>query len=191
MITVGVSMEGWIEFKSSAAETSLAQANDEALAAERSRTAKLEVRAAELLAQIQPRELTSEQRSAIASAVKDFAGSTPSIRYTAGDGESQRLALELNAALAVNLESARRNPPLPMSVSLPLIFGIQLEMPSTAALPPQQRKSADRERAFAQALRLMLINEGRLVVAPLREHGDCCMNILVGVKPVGVSPPAK
>jgi len=169
----------------------------------RVRAANAEKQAAELLAQIQPRELSKREREDIKRALGHrFAGKFIEIRYTVGDGESQRLSLEIRDVLSSKTVGIGVNSPMPIPVEqFPdvFFFGVQLTVPTHSQedlAPPNtkqgqsERKDAKSEVDMANALSQALKIQGKLEVPkpPLSVRFPASVSVFVGSKPI---PPVK
>lgn len=132
-----------IEERAANADQKAGEANDRASANERE-TAQLRHDNLELLALIQPRELSDEKQKAIGQALRRFSGKSVFLRTYSFDQESMRLSTLLNAALksgGIDVQFA----PTPSPLILPV--GINV---------------TGSDKSFVDAIKHALSSEGQL-----------------------------
>ena len=188
LVVLGVAGELFTQLGASRVEDSLRTANHKTIAElnEKASTANFraveaERQTAELLAEIQPRDLTIAQQKAIGDALRGFSGRFVLIRTYSLDQESGRLGMLIQAALRYGGIEVQFSPtPAPGFANLPV--GLKID---------------GSEKRFVDGLRRVLSTEGGLGLAdpnwkpefsgtfqgvqiPRADQAD----IFVGVKPV-------
>jgi hypothetical protein len=174
LITIGVMMEGLIEFRASDTETKLADANERSLTDARIAVAHTEKENLKLRAAIADRDITSDQQNKIREALKAYSGKVVYVRSYPNHPESAMLIVEIKAALEpwIHLED-RTGELIGQSAPPGILFGIRIE-------------PAQNERGFAEALVRTFRMEAKLSVEDLSPLGtvSSVTEILVGVRPL-------